>query len=302
MQSFRIKELNIRLTASPFFKWSLLAMLVSYFYNLSIIGYSLKGENELRIYDLVGVYIIYVFFINKSTLTEFIIEIPFFKYLYYFLQWSTFTLFFTLLFSLFGNRFLWFIQSFLYLFHFWVFFLTAVFLSVFIQDLNRLKSIVQFLLIMSNISFFIIILQNLGVIPFLWNDTYNHAYGGFLSGTLGPNKIVVGISSLLIFILSIGLINEKRIKLSKVLIIISISIALIALMMSGSRTSYLGLLSFSFFYLIRNTYKFLASLILIIVLFFSISYLKPQIFEKIKETFENRVEKKIKKAICNQGG
>ena len=284
-----------QVVSAPFFKWSILAMLVSYFYNLSVFGYSIKGENEFRIYDFVGIYWLFIFFKHKGIIKAYINNIPFFNKLYVFLVWCGFTMFFTLIFSVFEFRILWFVQSILYLFHFWIFFLTAVFLSIYIQDLKKLKQVVQFLLIIASLAFLVVILQNLNLIPFLWNDSYYRAYHGFLSGTLGPNKIVVGISSLMVFILGVGLINEKRVKINFMLINVTMIIALITLLMSGSRTSYVGLIIFALFYLVRNPFKFFVATFLIGIMFFAVGSIKPEIFEKIGNTFENRIEKKIRK-------
>lgn len=269
-------------------------MVFSYFYNLSVMGYSLKGNNEFRIYDFVGIIIIYLFVKFNGVLVEYIKSIPPFKYFYYFLLWATFSLLFTLVFSVALGRILWFIQSVLYLFHFWVFFLTSVFISIYIHDLKNLKRLVSFLLLVSVLAFLIIILQNLGIIPFLWSDIYYKGYLGFLSGTFGPNKVVVGISSLIILILCIGLLNEKRVKINKSLLLTAMISALFVLLISGSRTSYLGLLSFGMFYFIKNTIKFFVSILVLWLLFLGVTFVKPELVEKINETFENRVENKIK--------
>ena len=117
---------------------------------------------------------------------------------------------------------------------------------------RHLKMFVTVSLIASSICFLIVILQNLGLIPFLWNDTYRDNYQSFMSGTLGPNKVVVGISALMMSILSIALINTKSVTINKLLIYISLGFALMALAISGSRTAYLGLGVFVAYFAIRQ--------------------------------------------------
>ena len=302
MNSTEVKKMHQLFALTPFFKWSMFAMVLSYFYNLSIVGYSLKGDNEFRIYDFVGLFLLFTYFKYKEIVNAYIKAIPFFKHLYVFLMWCNFSIFFTLLFSVFENRILWFVQSVLYLYHFWVFFLTAVFLSIYIQDLKKLKWIVQSLMIIASVAFLIVILQNLGMVPFLWSNAYFESYHGFLSGTMGPNKVVVGVSTLMMLILCIGLVNEKRVKLNFALINVTMVISIITLLMSGSRTAYLGLLAFGLFYFVRNTFKFFIASLLIGIMFFSIASVKPEIFEKINQTFENRVEKKIRRPTAIKEG
>lgn len=277
-------------------------MILSYFYNLSVLGYSLKGDNEFRLYDIVGVYIIFLFFKYNFILVAYIKSIMTFKYLYYFLIWATFSLIFTLIFSVALGRILWFIQSFLYLYHFWVFFLTSVFVSIFIHELKNLKLIVLFIIIVSLIAFLIVILQNFDVIPYLWDQVYYESYLGFLSGTFGPNKIVVGMSSLIIFIFCVGLLNEKKVKINKTILLSTLIVTLIVLAISGSRTSYLGLLCFSIYYFVKNTLKFVVSITLLSLLSFFVFNFYPELKEKINATFEHRVENKIKNPNAVQEG
>src|SRR5690554_5947090 len=83
---------------------------------------------------------------------------------------------------------------------------------------------------------------------FFWNEVYRMGYQGFLSGTFGPNKIVMGMSMLISLIFLIGLSSEKNIKTNDVLIFTAIGIAAICILLSGSRTTYVGGLVFLLYF------------------------------------------------------
>jgi hypothetical protein len=272
---------------------SVYLMLLSYFYNLSVLNYSIKGDNELRLYDLTGLAVFYIYlkhFNNVSYVINFDKTFRFFKYL---LQWATFSLVFTFAFSIAFGKFKWGLQSLLYIYHFWIFFLTAVYLRVLIVDKNQLKKIVTYCLIFGIITFLIVILQNLQLIPFLWSDIYLVSYN-FLSGTLGPNKIVLGMTCLFVFTLSIGLFNDKRVQLNKYLTISAASISLLTLIMSGSRTAYVALFVFLGYFFLKQTKSFAKSALFLVLLLFVISITNSDILTKSMEVFQNRVENKIK--------
>ena len=110
-------------------KFVIVAMLLSYFYNLPFIKYSLTGSNELRIYDVAGVFVIYYLYIYNKLL-RFVIKItkPF-KWLWMFLLYASFMILVTLFFFIYFDAAIYFIQAVLYLYHFYVFFFTAVFLK-----------------------------------------------------------------------------------------------------------------------------------------------------------------------------
>ncbi|MCG2611245.1 O-antigen ligase family protein [Flavobacterium sp. SM15] len=269
-------------------------MMISYFYNLPVMNYSIKGENDIRIYDLVGVYLFYLYLTNIATINQMITKVKVLNRMFQFLLWTTATLPFTFIFSVMEGKVMWSVQSMLYLYHFWTFFLASVFLAFIIRDLNQLKKMVNLCLILSIVSFLIVILQNFEIVPFLWSDSYKESYLGFLSGTFGPNKIVVGMSSLIMLIFSLGLFNDSRVKISKTLLIVNIGMSLLALIMSGSRTSYVGLGVFAAYFLLKDAPKFVASLVVLVSLFFTVSYLNPKVIEKATEIYQNRVDKKIK--------
>ncbi len=282
-----------KLRSSKFLMICILLMLVSYFYNLPVFNYSLKGSNELRLYDFVGALLFFSYYQNKRIVDLHLKRRLFLYRLKTFLIWGTVSLLFTGIFSLVMKRPLWVLQSGLYVYHFWIFFLAAVFLSILIEDRKKLKTFVTLLMILIIVESIVVLLQNFGLIPFLWNNTYKRAYLGFLSGTLGPNKIVLGMTMLMSFILSVAFFLDNRLKVNKLLLIGAIGASLLALAISGSRTSYLGLGVFFAYFFYKQTGKFLyLAGIMGVLLVIMMSY-NPEIIDKIMLTFDNRIFNKI---------
>ncbi|MFT3795436.1 O-antigen ligase family protein [Flavobacterium sp.] len=269
-------------------------MLFSYFYNLPVMTYSVKGNNELRIFDFAGLVIMIFYFRNYNLLNGIISNTQVLRFLHQFLFYCNFMMIPTCVHAIIVDKPYWIFQSLLYLFHFWAFYIATIFLIIIIQDLKHLKRIVTCTLIFGCLCFLIVILQNFKLIPFLWNAEYERGYYGFLSGTLGPNKIVLGMTTLIVFVLAVGLVNEKRVQISKTLLITTIIISLITLILSGSRTSYVGLAVFLLYFFIRETGKFIITTIVLTVMMIGVSAVTPMLVEKIKEVYEVRVEKKIK--------
>lgn len=268
-------------------------MIFSYFYNLPVIGYSIKGDNELRLYDLLGVFVIFIYAVNFKFYYAIINKIEAFKWLNKFLIWCSITLVGTLFFSIFKDKFSVFMQSVLYLYHFWIFYITSLMLYVICFNKTKLKLFIYFILFCSIFSCLIIVLQNFGLIPFLWSDNYFRGYAGFLSGTLGPNKIVTGMFSLIIFVFSVGLFFTKKVSISKSLIVFIILINLYVLLLSGSRTSYLGLLVFIAFFAFYRTTGFVFFGIIIGVVFGFFITTNKELYDKVDEVINNRVFDKI---------
>jgi len=154
--------------------------------------------------------------------------------------------------------------------------------------------LVTWSLICASITFFIVILQNFEIVPFLWNQSYYNNYIGFLSGTLGPNKIVLGMTTLFVFALAMGLMNDKRVKINVVVLLLAIGLSAIVLIMSGSRTSYVGLAVFAVYFSIRETKSFIFSGIALFIIVIAVSYLNPDVLSKATDVYEGRVVNKIK--------
>ena len=278
-----------RITDKPFFRITLWLLLFGYFYNLPIVGYSIKGDNELRLFDLLGIVIFYQYFINYSIVSTEIRKIIFFRRFQYFLIYCSFSILLTLVFSILYDRILWFVQSFLYLYHMWVFFLGAVFLYFSLSNKSRFRQFLTFFIVLVIAEGVLVILQNLGIVPFLWSETYRLGYHGFLSGTFGPNKIVLGMSMLISFICLIGINSEKKLKHSKILIYTAITIAAVCILLSGSRTSYVGAIFFLLYFLLTKTGNFVVFGIIGSILFGVLLFNSPLIADRISATIEDRV-------------
>jgi O-antigen ligase len=139
----------------------------------------------------------------------------------------------------------------------------------------------------------VIVLQNFSIIPFLWSDIYYKGYAGFLSGTLGPNKIVSGMFSLIMSIFAIGLVFNKKIEINKVFVVLVIFINLYVLLLSGSRTSYVGLLVFIVFFSFYKTGSFVFFSISIGSIFAFFIMSNPGLYEKINDVISSRVIDRI---------
>ena len=186
-------------------------MMFSYFYNLPIMSYSARGSNDLWLYDFAGLGILYLYVEHFTLVNRLIDNNKALNNLFHFLMWGNIMLIPTIIDSIINDKIFWALQSLKYMYHFWIFFLTTIFLIIIIQDLKQLKRIVNVCLILGSVAFLIIVLQNFGIIPYLWSKIYSDNYQGFLSGTLGPNKIVAGMTSLMVFALCTGLLNDKKI-------------------------------------------------------------------------------------------
>lgn len=278
----------------PVLFWALIAMIFSYFYNLPVMTYAAVGSNELRLYDFAGLVLLYYYFYNFDLTYLFIKSQPFLRSLHLFLLYCIFSLMFTLLGSILIDKYLYFFSAVLYFYHFFIYFLAAVYLSILFRNSAYLKKFVVFSLVVASIAFFIVILQNLDIVPFLWNDVYKSSYQSFLSGTFGPNKVVLGISALFMFILSLALVNQKWVLINKYLLYITLGVSLLVLVMSGSRTSYVGGAVFLLYYTIKQPLSLITSSIATVCFFIVIMFIQPEIIDKTLAVYENRVEKKVK--------
>lgn len=274
--------------------WAVYAMVISYFYNLPVVGYSAKGNNELRLYDLAGFVLLIIFIRNYSMLKTYIFSLKTFASLYDFLFYSFLTLSVTFANSIIHNKFYYIFQTGLWYFHFLSFFLVTVFISILIIEKRYFRNILYMVLILGALCVLLVILQNFGLIPFLWSSAYAKSYHGFLSGTLGPNKIVVGMTCLFLIALCLGILNEKRFKVNKLLVLITLSFCLIGLVMSGSRTSYLGGAIMAGYYSLRQPLSFAYSVVALFFVILLVSSLQPKVIDKAFEVYNQRVTNKIK--------
>ncbi len=277
-----------------FLKLLILIILFSYFYNLSVIKYSAVGKNEFRIYDVAGLSVIYYYFSYYNYISFVIRGVKVFNWMRMFLNWAVLTLPLTLFFYIFFGDPMSFIQTLLYLYHFYVFFISAVLLFILCYKKANINFYVFFILFFSILSSTIVSLQNFDIIPFLWGQAYNLAYDGFLSGTLGPNKIVLGMTSLMVFALSVGVFIEKLIRVNKILVIISILLNVYIILISGSRTTYVGLLIFLTYFAILKTTKFVVFGVVFFSLSIAVILIDNTVYDKVESVINKRVVNKVK--------
>ena len=268
-------------------------MILSYFYNLPVIGYSIKGDNELRLYDLLGVVVLFLFFGNFKFYYYVINKTTTLKWLFRFILWSSVMIISTFLFAIFRDKLSVFYQSVLYLYHLWIFFATSILLYVISFDKSKLRLFTILVFILSSLSCIVIALQNFNIIPFLWSDKYYKGYRGFLSGTLGPNKIVSGMFSLINLVFAIGVFYNTKIKISKILTVFVIFVNVYVLLLTGSRTSYLGLLMFLLFFSFYKTSSFIFFGLIVGSLFGFLLTSNNGLYEKVEEVISGRVINKI---------
>lgn len=271
----------------------LYGIIFSYFYNLPVLKYSIKGDNELRIYDVLGIFLIYYFYKYNKFVLLVIKNILFLKMLYRFMIWACITCVTSLFFFIINDALVSFLQVILYMYHFWIFYLAAVFFYIFCLDKAVQKIGIYLILIFSLACNFIVILQNLGIVKFLFNDVYKKAYLGFLSGTLGPNKIVLGMTSLFCFSLCLGVLLEKKIVINRLLLYLCIIINIYIIFISGSRTTYLGLIIILLFFALRSPLKFVFVSSFFSLLFITTLSYNPDLYKSLEDTLENRIFSKV---------
>lgn len=269
-------------------------VILSYFYNLAVINYSVTGDNELRLYDVLGFFILYSYYKYATLINVVVQKVPFFKILKKFMLWASVTMVLTLIFHVINDKVLSFLQVVLYMYHFWVFYLTAVFFYVFCLDKTTMKKGIYLILFFSIASCVVIVSQNLGMIDFLWSDAYKKAYEGFLSGTLGPNKIVTGMTSLFVLSLCLGILLEKKFKINSVIIYVAVLLNIYIIIISGSRTTYVALIVMLLFFALRSPLRFMVSVTLMTVLFVFTLTTNPALQKTLDDTLQKRIFSKTK--------
>lgn len=284
-----------KLISNNFLLFTLYGMIFSYFYNLPVLKYSIKGDNEFRLYDILGVFILYYYYKNYKLVNYVITRVIYLKMLRYFIYWCMITMGTSLFFYIFYDALLSFLQVILYMYHLVVFFLSAGFFYIFCLDKKVQKRGVYLIIILSVISNLIVLFQNFGVIDFLWSDAYKDAYGMFFSGTLGPNKIVLGMTTFFSFAMCMGVFLERQMKINRILLYSAILLNLYILILSGSRTSYVALGIFVIYFALKSPGRFMIVTGVISLIFFSIITINPDLRLSMEETLETRIYSKLNK-------
>lgn len=269
--------------------FTIYGIILSYFYNLPVLKYSIKGDNEFRLYDLLGVIVLYGYYKHYKTVDLVIRNVLFMKMLRKFMIWACFTMILTLFFHILKDRLTSFLQAVLYMYHFWVFYVAAVFFYIYCINKTILKTGVYLILFFSIACCMIVILQNLGILDFLWSQNYREGYLGFLSGTLGPNKIVLGMTSLFVLSLGLGLLTEKHIMVNTIVLYIAIILNLYIIFVSGSRTTYVGFFIIVLFFALKSPLRFVVTGSLLGFLFILALSINPELQKNLDDTLEYRV-------------
>jgi hypothetical protein len=270
-------------------KYVLFGMIFSYFYNLPVIKYSIKGSNEFRLYDILGLVLLYYFYKHYKILNFIIVKIPFLSLLRKFLYWACLTMIVSLFFYIINNAVISFLQVLLYMYHFWIFYIAALFWYILFLDKLNLKKAINLIIRLSVICCLIVILQNLGIVNFLWNETYLESYGRFFSGTLGPNKIVLGMTCFFTLCLCLGVVLSKEIKINFFLACSAILLNLYVIVLSGSRTTYVALIFFVIFFAFRSPLRFAVFSFFFSVLFVGLITFKPELGKNLDDVLNNRI-------------
>ena len=176
----------------------------------------------------------------------------------------------------------------------WVFFLGAVFLYFYLSNTKRYTQIFTFITILILAEGILVIGQNIGIFPFLWSDAYYKAYHGFLSGTVGPNKIVIGMMMLISVILLLGILYEKRLKVPKYLMYAALTVAVITILIEWF-PNYLcgGRRIFLVYFLIKRTARFIQFAIMGSIFLVAVLYYNPTILNRINDTINGRIIDRI---------
>lgn len=290
------------LADTKYLKILLAGMLVSYFYNLAVFNYSLTGNNELRLYDFLGLAVLYYYFNNRPLIDYFIKKRSYLYYLAVFIRWCMITMILTFIISFLNGKNIWILRTILFMYHFVVFFLSGIFFMILMKRKKNLKLFIYLHLIMTLVAGMVVILQNIGIVPYLWSELDRQAYGNFYSGILGPNKIVLGMVMMLSLITFVGVYLEKNIKINKILLMSGILIALFCIGISGSRTSYTGVAIFALYFFVMRTGKFIYMSMVIGLGVIALSIYNSEILTMVTDVFEGRVVNKISDPSMLQQG
>lgn len=157
-----------------------------------------------------------------------------------------------------------------------------------------MKKGIYFILFLSIASCIIIVLQNIGILDFLWSEAYKKAYEGFLSGTLGPNKIVTGMTSLFVLSLCLGILLEKKFKINIILLYAAVLLNIYIIIISGSRTTYVALIIMLLFFALRSPLRFILSVSIMTALFVFTLSTNPTLQKTLDDTLQKRIFGKTK--------
>jgi hypothetical protein len=271
---------------------------ISYWYNLPILYYSVLGNNEIRLYDLVFFFLLINFIKQFRTKYQVLLRLnKSLKYFYEFCLFCTFSTVITLFSCVILGRMVWFLQTFLYLYHLWGFFVVAItFMGI--EDDNSSKFFINTYLVCAVIAQVIILMQVAGIMPILWKEIYVKAYGDKnFTGTLGPNRVCPSMSIFYSFALSFFLLaNADKFKtmLPKLLASIILILSPVVVIMTSSQTSTYSLFLFILINVVVIIRKpiFLIGIVLLILV--GSIFAPAFIVQRVNYVIEDRITTKLK--------
>lgn len=266
-------------------------LIISYWFNVTIIETGIfGGVNEFKLYDILGLPFLLLTFSNYPLRRLFKQDLIS-KRLYYFLLWCSLTAIFTIIYSLINQRLEYVGMTTIYLYHFWIFFVSGV--IIFNSEREDRIVYVQIFIIMAFMQSVIIWLQVSGVIGHLIKYNYTDE---MYTGIVGPNRIVPGLMCNMGGLLSLFVLTWSNLRKSlrfpiKVIAGINILIWLPTLIMTTSRTSMLFFAIMFFVWIVVFARKYILAIFVLIPLMIAV-------YPKINEGARQRIEDTIS---YNQG-
>jgi hypothetical protein len=134
----------------------------------------------------------------------------------------------------------------IYLFHLWGFVLAYAAFRIFIRSQHQCLRLLDLFLLLGAVEALLICLQSIGVVPRLWGSLYDVYGTKTYSGTLGPNRVMPGISMVLLLVVAAGYWrNVRAVGAGRLgLALFSAGTGLLALGVSGSRTAWVVFATF----------------------------------------------------------
>lgn len=225
----------------------LLLLSASYWYCLPLIKQRLVGYSEFRLYDvLLAVLILILATRYRRPLKAFFEQDGPGKWLLKFCIWASITYVVTVIWSLSSRNVTWIMVSAIYLFHLWGFVLAYAAFRIFVRNQRQCLRLLDLFLLLGAIQALIICLQSIGVVPRLWSELYDVYGTKTYSGTLGPNRVMPGLSMMLLLAVAGAYWrNMRAVGSGRLLLALgSAGIGLLALGVTGSRTAWVVFAAF----------------------------------------------------------
>jgi O-antigen ligase len=220
-----------------------LALSVSYWYCLPVITQSVVGYSEFRAYDFgLAALILVLNYRYRPQLKAFFRTDPQGRWLHRFCLWCTITFPMTIVHSLWSGDTSWILVSIMYLFHLWGFVFGYAAVRLFVRNVGQGLRLMDVFLVAGIAEAVLICLQSMGYVGRLWSDLYAGYGDRAFSGTLGLNRVLPGMTMLLVIVVAIAYVRQgRRIGVVRLLMAFSAFLsAALALAVTGSRTAWLG--------------------------------------------------------------